>query len=209
MENEPKGRALRPDEDVRAVVGATYLRAEDLPEGQEVTMRIKEVRCDEVWDEKSRANVEKLTISFCETPVRMVVIATNRELIRRMFGSRSGGWVGKSVTIHRRMVRLMGDMVPGIRVAGSPDIDRDITFDLKLPRKKPVRVTLRKTGSSATKPDDPALPAEMAAKVRAKLGPFLEAVESEIQKPVDAWTRADLEAATPIVERLRADGGEE
>ena len=201
---------MRPDEDVRAVVGSTYLRAEEIPEGHELTVTISEVRCDPVWDEKARANVDKLTLRFRETGVGMVLNVTKRKLIEAMFGVLAGSWAGRRVTFDRRNVRLGGKMVPGIWVAGSPDIDADMRIMLRLPRKKPVTVTLRKTGSASKKPDDQALFPDMVVKVRAKLGPFLEAVESEIQKPVDAWTRADLEAATPIVERLRAEsGGEE
>jgi hypothetical protein len=49
-------------------------------------------------------------------------------------------------------------MEPGIRVKGSPDLTAPLTFELRLPRKRPIQTTLVPTGKPAPKPEAGAAP---------------------------------------------------
>jgi hypothetical protein len=72
---------------------------------------------------------------------------TNAESLRALFDSReTNDWLGKRVTLMAQNVRVGPKMEPGIRVKGSPDIAEPITFELRLPRKRPIATTLVPTG---------------------------------------------------------------
>lgn len=82
---------------------------------------------------------------------------TNAECLRALFDSReTNDWLGKRVTLHALQVRVGPKMEPGIRVKGSPDIKEPITFDLRLPRKRPVPMTLVPTGKPERVAEDAA-----------------------------------------------------
>lgn len=74
---------------------------------------------------------------------------TNAECIRELWGRNVEDWVGHRVTIHSMPVRVGPKMEPGIRVKGSPELTEPRTFDLRLPRKKPIKTTLLPTGKPA------------------------------------------------------------
>lgn len=85
-------------------------------------------------------------VLFFEGKTRgMVMNRTNAQAIAAMFGVETDGWMGKRITIHAVPVKVGKATEPGIRVKGSPDIAGPVTFDLKLPRKRPQKVTLQKT----------------------------------------------------------------
>lgn len=71
---------------------------------------------------------------------------TNAECIKALWGREVDDWVGHKITLHTQQVRVGPKMEPGIRVKGTPEIDKPLTFDLKLPRKKAVPYTLVPTG---------------------------------------------------------------
>lgn len=73
---------------------------------------------------------------------------TNGECIKEMWGRETDSWLGKRVTLTAKQVRVGPKMEPGIRVVGSPDIEKDLNFELRLPRKKPIRTALVKTGKA-------------------------------------------------------------
>jgi hypothetical protein len=73
---------------------------------------------------------------------------TNALLAAAVFGTRDyTAWVGHTLTIrHDPGVMLAGEKVGGIRVVGSPELQRMVTVDIKRPRrKKPERYTLHPT----------------------------------------------------------------
>jgi hypothetical protein len=65
-----------------------------------------------------------------------------------MFGRKTEQWIAKRVVLRSELVRVGPTKQSGIRVHGSPDIAESITFDLKLPRKRPVPYKLEKTGNA-------------------------------------------------------------
>lgn len=115
--------------------------------GRDVTMTIKAVVLEEL--EGIKGKQQKGLVSFEERPLQWVLNRTNASALKGMFGRETNGWVGKRVTLYPAPFRDMstGEETTAIRVRGSPDLKADMTFELVLPRKKPVTVKLLKTGA--------------------------------------------------------------
>jgi hypothetical protein len=122
-----------------------FLKAADL-NGKDVTLTIAGVVVDELIGDKGTEM--KGLISFVGKKKQLVLNKTNGLCIKQMFGRETDGWVGKRITIHPAMF----NDDPCIRIKGSPDIERDISFELKLPRKAPKSSVLFKTTPGATQP---------------------------------------------------------
>lgn len=75
-----------------------------------------------------------------------VLNRTNAECLAAMWGAETDRWVGRRVTIYAAQVRLGGKTVLGIRVKGSPDLDRPLVVTIQLPRRRPVKMTMDVTG---------------------------------------------------------------
>jgi hypothetical protein len=83
-----------------------------------------------------------------------IVNESNRQLLERMFGSDPNAIIGKRVTLFPTKTKLKGAPVDCWRVAGSPDLDRDIQTTIHLPRRKPIEVKLVKTGAKREPGED-------------------------------------------------------
>lgn len=127
--------------------------------GRDVTMTIKAVVLEEL--EGIRGKQQKGIVSFEERPLQWVLNRTNASALKAMFGRETNGWVGKRVTLYPAPFRDLAtdEETTAIRVRGSPDLKVDLTFELALPRKKPVQVKLARTGSKPSgKPTPPPPP---------------------------------------------------
>jgi len=93
---------------------------------------------------------------------------TNAECLKEMFGRETDQWLGKRVTLFVTQVRVGPKMEPGIRVKGSPDIIDTMRIEVKLPRRKPVPMTLTNTPTAPTEQPAAASPAPSATKARPK-----------------------------------------
>ena len=78
-----------------------------------------------------------------------VVNRTNAECMVAMWGRETDKWVGHKVTIFATQVRVGPKMELGIRVKGSPELDKPMSIQVQLPRRKPVPVTLVNTSAPA------------------------------------------------------------
>lgn len=145
--------------DFDALFPGRFLKA-SIFAGREVTLTISNVRVEDLPSETGGTKVKGI-LSFEGKKLELVLNRTNGEAIRAMFGRDTGEWIGKRVTFFPS--EFNGE--PCIRVRGSPDIDKDMTFELKLPRKRPQRTTLKKT---ATKQAAPATETQEAAEVLAE-----------------------------------------
>lgn len=83
--------------------------------------------------------------------------ATNVHCAAAMYGPSPREWIGKRIYLHRQKDVFMGK--PGIRISGSPDIERDLEVTIPMGRKKPVRVTMRRELAQKAKPDAKPAPA--------------------------------------------------
>ena len=88
----------------------------------------------------------RAVVSFAETPKGLVLNRTNAECIKAMFGRKVPDWIGKRVTFVPEEVRFGRKTVPAIRVQGSPDLEREVTAEICLPRRKPIKRRLAVTG---------------------------------------------------------------
>ncbi len=131
--------------------------------GRDVTLTIAKVRTEELPDDKGGKKVKGI-VSFVGKTLELVLNRTNGEAIKAMFGRETDAWVGKRVTFWPAPYtdNMTGEVSTAIRVRGSPDLPSNISFELKLARKKASTVTLLKTGQKAA-PQDLPTPEEVAA----------------------------------------------
>ena len=123
-----------------------YLKAGEF-NGRDVTLTITGISLEDLPQEQG-GNRTRGILNFQGTKKALVLNRTNGEAIRAMFGRDTGDWIGKRVTFFPAPISF-GDADHAIRVRGSPDISAPVKFTLKLPRKKPVEVTLQVTGKKA------------------------------------------------------------
>lgn len=150
-EQEVEERPL-PD-DYALFFDSRFLKAADLG-GVDRTLEIERVKFELMPSMKDHETKDlKGSLVFKGKRKILGLNRTNAECIVRLFGRNPKTWAGHKLTIYPTTVKMKkdGESVeePCIRVRGSPDLERDITFTLRLPRKKPVRVTLKKTQDQA------------------------------------------------------------
>lgn len=114
--------------------------------GKAVTLTISAVDLEDLPSDKG--DQSKGIVSFVESKRKWVLNRTNGECLKAMFGRNTDDWIGKRVTLYPAPYE--GDIA--IRVKGSPDIDRSMTVEVKLPRKRPYNVTLEKTTAKKAAP---------------------------------------------------------
>jgi hypothetical protein len=108
--------------------------------GKKWTLTIKAVDLEEL--EGQDGPKKKCIIYFRETDLALVAAKTNGLCLRDMFGSKLSEWIGKQVTIFPTIDPRKGDC---IRVWGSPDIPAEREIEISLARRKPFKMTMRKT----------------------------------------------------------------
>lgn len=123
-----------------------FVKAADF-RGLDVTYTVKAVQLDKL--EGNKGVQTKGILSFHETEKQLALNKTNGLCIKSMFGAQTDAWVGKRVTFYPANIQFE-DTDIAVRVRGSPDIAAQITFELKLPRKKPKTTVLQKTGGTPT-----------------------------------------------------------
>lgn len=104
----------------------------------------------------------KPVVYFRESQRGWVLCRTTAQALAAMFGPETDKWTGKRVHLRAEEVQVGKERKPGIRIAGSPDIEAPVSFMLALPRRKPKRVTLAKTtaGHAAAAPEPDPEPEE-------------------------------------------------
>lgn len=135
-------------------------------QGKDVTITIRAIRVEELPQDKGGERAKGI-VSFAETKKEWVLNRTNGECLKAMWGRDTGVWLGKRVTLYPApFTSSFGDGAEGdtcIRVRGSPDLAADMRIEVRLPRKKPISVTMRATGRRAVPATKPAQVAPPAA----------------------------------------------
>ena len=131
--------------DYRAMFKGDYISAVEFA-GRRPTFTIDQIRLVPLPDEKTGRDKDKGVVFFRESPRGWVLCKTNAICLAGMFGPQTGGWTGKRVTLYACEVQFGREKVPGIRVFGSPDLERPVRVEVKLPRKKPFVMTMQCTG---------------------------------------------------------------
>lgn len=134
-----------------------FIKAGDL-QGRDVTLTISGIELQELPNDKG-GDITRGVISFERTKKQWVINRTNASCLRAMWDRDTSAWIGKRVTLYATEVSFGKERVLAIRVKGSPDIERDTQVEVKLPRRRPTTVTLRKTqprpGSEPEQPPEP------------------------------------------------------
>jgi hypothetical protein len=159
-----------------------FLKA-GLLNGRDVTVKIAAVRTEDLPSETGGTKVKGI-LAFEGKKMELVLNRTNGEAIKAMFGPTLADWIGKRITLYPS--QFNGE--PCLRVRGSPDIAKSITFELKLPRKRPQKTTLIKTGTKpAAKPapaaepeEEPEIPENVQAAADALGGEIVDANTGEV-----------------------------
>lgn len=136
-----------------------------------------------------------------------VLNRTNAECLAAIFGTETNDWVGKFVTLYAASVKVGPKMDLGIRVKGSPHLDRPQTVQVKLPRRKPVPMTLQPTAPeyAAALRGTAALKAWWEAAAPAVKGPLkgsLDALKALARAADESRTRAPSVAHAPAAEAV-------
>jgi hypothetical protein len=107
--------------------------------GKQPTVTIESVKLEPLVDEKNN---------------------TRDRWILYFKGHRRGteGWAGRSITLASQRVQFGKTTTEGIRIVGSPDLQQPMRVEVKLPRRKPVTVTIQPTkkGQIIPLPEEPA-----------------------------------------------------
>jgi len=134
-----------------------YISAAELVGKQPVTLTIGKVSLEKVesmkiGDDDGKGKEKDRVIIYFENSKSgrgWLLNRTNAECLKELWGRETDAWIGKRITLHAQNVRVGPKMEPGIRVLGTPDITEPRKFDLRLPRKKPIPMTLLPTGKQA------------------------------------------------------------
>lgn len=162
----------------------TYMKAVDLPDGG-ATLTIADVAQVEVRDTKARrddAVKSAWAISWKEDGWRPLILNTTlKKVLRALCGPTIGDAIGRQITIYNdQSVALGRQTVGGVRILGAPWLDGDVQIEVQPnPRKRPERVTLRRTGPRREqKPVEP--PAETLEAWAARRGFALALVDAAL-----------------------------
>lgn len=139
-----------------ALFKGSYITAAEL-DGKTATMTISHVLMEKLTDPETGKEKDKGIVYFREIPRGWVANRTNMACVAAMFGDRTGAWTGKRVTLFSTPVNVGPKKELGIRVKGSPDIEAPIQVVVKLPRRKPITMTMeptRRLGTPAREPGE-------------------------------------------------------
>lgn len=120
-----------------------FLKA-GLFKGKKPTLTIKDVATEQMEDNTGKAKT-KAILSFVERPMELVMCKTNGICIKAMFGKELKDWVGKRVTLFAG--QWNGEEC--VRVWGSPDIPKDFSVEVELPRRKPFAMVMHRMAGEA------------------------------------------------------------
>lgn len=133
-----------------------YLASDDLGDA-EPTVRIERMASETVVDEEKQTSRVRWIALFEGKAKGMLLNRTNAILIAAIVGSDEiENWIGHAITIGVRDVKLGGQTVPGLRVIGSPELDKPRKVMIKMPRKKPMETILQPTGGKQSAKPAPA-----------------------------------------------------
>ncbi len=137
--------------DYKTLFTGKYLASPDLGKN-EPTVKIARLVKELVKDEEKKTERNRWIAYFEGKDKGMLLNRSNAILIAAICKSdATEDWVGHSITLGVRDVKMGGDTVDGLRVIGSPELTAPKVVEIKLPRKKPLAWTLSPTGKPATR----------------------------------------------------------
>lgn len=156
--------------------------------GLDVILTIAKVELEKLEGEKG-ARMRGI-LSFRESEKQLVLNRTNGECLKAMFGRATDAWLGKRVVLWPAPFTdpFTGEVGTAIRVRGSPDIAADVSFELRLSKRKPSQVHLKRIG--------PGVKPAPAAKVKAPAKAIENLSDAELAAELSGL-RAWLATAKP------------
>jgi hypothetical protein len=133
--------------DVDLMFPSRFIKAADL-QGHEVTLTIEGSNLDELEGDGGKKT--KGIVSFVGKKKKWVLNRTNAMCLKAMWGRETEKWNGHKVTLYPTTF----NDEPCIRVKGSPELEKPLEFELKLPKKKPKLVKLLPTGKNGAPVSD-------------------------------------------------------
>lgn len=135
--------------DYKKLFTGKYLASPDLGKN-EPTVKIARVISEVVKDEEKKTERTRWIVFFEGKDKGMLLNRTNATLIAALCKSNmTEDWVGHSITIGVRDVKMGGELVDGLRVIGSPELTAPLKVVVKLPRKRPEECFLQPTAKQA------------------------------------------------------------
>lgn len=130
--------------DVALLNPGRFLKSQELR--GDTTFTITHIETEELEDTEGDTQVKGL-LHLKETNKLWVINVTNALCCKAMFGRETDAWKGKRVTLYAApwTDQTTKEATTCIRVRGSPDLAADVPFVLKLARKKPQHLVMRKT----------------------------------------------------------------
>lgn len=156
-----------------------FLKAGSLGDLEKKPLTIADVDTDEL--EGTKGKKVKGTILFKEVTQQLVLNSTNGQCIKAMFGRTLKDWYGK------RLGLFIGEWggEPCLRIWGSPDIDADLEVEIKLPQKRPIKMTMHAMGGKL-KPVGAAPRTELGDESRKQLAAMAAATTLEELMDIEA-----------------------
>jgi hypothetical protein len=127
--------------DMEAMFPGRFIKAMDLG-GKDVTLTIESVALDELDGDGGKK--VKGIVAFAGAKKKWVLNRTNALALKAMWGRETDAWIGHKVTLYPTTF----NDEPCIRVKGSPELEKPMEFELKLPKKKPRMMKLLPTGKN-------------------------------------------------------------
>lgn len=182
--------------------------------GKNTTFTVRDYDVEKLPQDDNKEKTRGI-ISFRETELQLALNSTNGQCLKAMFGATLANWVGKRVTFCAEKDRDPGGggMVDAIRVFGSPDIDRDMSIEVKLPRRKPKTRTLkctRESGRAAPQAKQNPTTSKPAGDMEDAIARLVNAPSDELDMIADElrqvyrWTSSDAAKIKATLERLRS-----
>jgi len=122
---------------------------------------------------------------------------TNAECIKAMWGRETENWLGHKITLFTQQVKVGLKMEPGIRVKGSPELEKPLQVEIKLPKRKAVMMTLNPTGKTAPAPKSGDAPTLDDALKLHRAGQHDDALALRASLSEDDQARFDMDILVP------------
>jgi len=145
--------ALRKPTDFDDLFVGRFLKAGQFGE-KKVSLTISDVNVEKLAGDDGKEKTKGI-VSFKETGLGLVLNKTNATCIREMLGRELSKWVGHKITLFAS--EWNGE--PCIRVWGSPELHADKRIEVRLPKRKPIMMTLHAVRPAGVKAAPKAQPA--------------------------------------------------
>lgn len=133
--------------DWRAFFSGRYLTGPDCE--SEPTFTIARVAAENVENPDDQTVRRKMIVHFRGDDAKpWIPCRTTAECLAAMWGNNPQDWSGKPITLYfDKTVRVGREVKGGVRVKGSPLLDKPMHIQVKLPRRRPLKITLEPTGN--------------------------------------------------------------